>query len=95
MVKNENNILYFDCVRSTLEKTNFKYFKLGQKVNLRISTEVGNRLDGHFVTGHVNTCGKVDKIIRYQNSYELNISIPESLMKYVCEKVRLPLMELV
>lgn len=84
VVKNENGILYFDCVRSTLEKTNFKYFKLGQKVNLELALEVGNRLDGHFVTGHVNTCGKVDKIIRYESSYELNISIPEKYLKYVC-----------
>ena len=86
VVKNENGILYFDCVKSTLEKTNFKYFKLGEKVNLELALVAGNRLDGHFVTGHVNTCGKVNKIARYENSYELFVSIPEKYLKYVCDE---------
>tara|TARA_B100000925_G_scaffold245423_1_gene195423 strand:+ start:2277 stop:2909 length:633 start_codon:yes stop_codon:yes gene_type:complete len=86
LVKKENNILYFDCVKSTLEKTNFKNLKTQQKVNLELALSVGERLDGHFVTGHVSTCGKVRKINRYQNSYELEILIPVEYKKYVCRE---------
>ena len=41
VVKNENGTLYFDCVNQRLRKTNFKYFKMGPKVNLELALVAG------------------------------------------------------
>ena len=81
-----DNYLHFDVVASTLEKTNFDYMVQGLKVNLEPALVVGSRLDGHFVTGHVNTCAKVKKITKHSKSFELSVAIPHKFNKYVCEE---------
>ena len=42
------------AVRETLEKTNLKAWAAGKVVNLERSLQLGARLDGHFVQGHVD-----------------------------------------
>jgi riboflavin synthase len=43
------------AVAETLAKTNLHGWKAGSKINLERSLRVGDRLDGHFVQGHVDT----------------------------------------
>ena len=81
-----DDYLHFDVVASTLKKTNFLFLARGMKVNLEPALVVGSRVDGHFVTGHVNTCGKVKKIIQHSKSFELCVTIPRKYNKYVCEE---------
>lgn len=42
------------AVEETLAKTNLATWKTGDTVNLERSLKVGDRLDGHFVQGHVD-----------------------------------------
>ena len=51
------------AIKETLEKTNLGKLKLGDQLNLERCLKVGDRLDGHFVQGHVDqiaTCINVD-----------------------------------
>lgn len=71
------------AVGTTLEKTNFKALKIGQKVNLELALRVSDRLGGHIVQGHVNGLGR---ILGWQNSgknYLLRFSIDPKLLKYI------------
>ena len=86
LVKKENSYLYFECVQSTLEKTNFNKLSAGDLVNLELALRLDQRLDGHFVTGHVNTCGKIQKIINFQDSYQVYISLDKKFNKYICNE---------
>ena len=44
-----------DLIEETIQRTNFKYVKAGDFLNLERSLKIGDRLDGHMVQGHVDT----------------------------------------
>ena len=45
------------AIRETLDKTNLGDWKVGGIVNLERAMKLGDRLDGHFVQGHVDQTG--------------------------------------
>jgi len=65
-------------IQETLEKTNFTSIKLNDKINIERSIPTNARLDGHFVTGHIDTTGVVKSIIDKQGSKEIWIEHPEN-----------------
>ena len=44
----------FDVIPETLQKTNLGLLQAGQDVNLERSLRIGDRLDGHWVQGHID-----------------------------------------
>ena len=54
----------FSCGVSseTLERTTFKGFTKGRRVNLERPLRLSDRLGGHFVMGHVDSIARVEKI---------------------------------
>lgn len=65
-------------IQETLHKTNFKHIRINDYVNIERSIRADARLDGHFVSGHIDTTGTVTKINDHNGSYELWIQHPES-----------------
>ena len=61
VVKIEQAALSFEAGPETLAKTNLGELSSGSKVNLERSLQVGDRLGGHFVTGHVDSIGTLDE----------------------------------
>lgn len=51
-----------DTIEETLRKTSFGYLEVGTPVNLERALQAGDRLDGHFVQGHVDTTGTVEAV---------------------------------
>jgi len=56
---------YFSCDISaeTLQHTTAKFFAAGNQVNLERALRVGDRLGGHWVTGHVDQTALIKAII--------------------------------
>ena len=54
VVSKEEGSYTVTAIKETLEKTNLGKLKLGDKINLERCLKVGDRLDGHFVQGHVD-----------------------------------------
>jgi riboflavin synthase len=53
----------FEMVAETMRRTSLGSLKPGDRVNIERSMKVGDRLEGHFVLGHVDgTAAIVDKI---------------------------------
>ncbi|MDD3645886.1 MAG: riboflavin synthase [Candidatus Gracilibacteria bacterium] len=52
----------FFAMKESLKKTNFGEKKPGDYFNVEESLRLGDKMGGHFVTGHVDTTGKVEKI---------------------------------
>lgn len=53
----------FEMVAETMRRTSLGLVKLGDRVNIERSMKVGDRLEGHFVLGHVDgTATITDKI---------------------------------
>lgn len=51
------NRLSFQAGEETLRRTNLGCLKLGSKLNIERSLRFGDRLGGHFVTGHIDGLG--------------------------------------
>ncbi len=58
----------FDVIAETLRRTNLGRLRVGDRVNLERSLRVGDRLDGHFVQGHVDGTGTIRR--RTQSAQE-------------------------
>ena len=52
----------FQAGPETLSKTNLGSLAAGDRVNLERALSVSGRLGGHFVQGHVDGCGTVERI---------------------------------
>jgi riboflavin synthase len=63
-------------VAATLSRTVAGRYRPGSAVNLERAMAVGERLDGHFVQGHVDGVGQVTKIQDVDGSHLLEIAIP-------------------
>jgi riboflavin synthase len=62
------------AIAETLQRTNLGQLQPGDSVNLERCMKLGDRLDGHIVQGHVDTTGKVDRIVTHGGSWEYFIS---------------------
>lgn len=79
-------IAEFEMVGETIKKTNLGRLENGDKVNIERSLKVGDRLEGHFVLGHVDGSGTILKINKQPNQIQLWVELPKKLTKYVAEK---------
>ena len=57
VVEVEGDTMAFEAGPETLARTNLGDLKVGSKVNLERALKVGDRLGGHFVSGHVDATG--------------------------------------
>lgn len=71
------------AIHMTLEKTSVGHLKEGDPVNLELSLRPNDRLGGHFVQGHVNALGRVKQIITIGQNWEMEVSFPQELRKYM------------
>jgi riboflavin synthase len=76
----------FDAVPETWRLTSLSALKPGDAVNVERSLRVGDRLDGHFVQGHVDGVGRVERIDKDGGEHKLWISVDAELMRYIVRK---------
>ena len=81
-----NNLADFEMVGETITRTNLGSLKFGDKVNIERSLKVGDRLEGHFVLGHVDGVGNITKLEKQSNQIKIWIELPKKLSRYVTEK---------
>lgn len=70
----------------TLRLTNLGKLAVNSKVNLERSLEVGDRLGGHFVSGHVDTLAKVQFMRPAGNSQIIRLGFAQEFSKFVINK---------
>jgi len=76
----------FEMIEETTKKTDLGNLKPGGIVNIERSLKAGDRLEGHFVLGHVDGVGKIKKIEKKPKEIQVWIEIPKNLSKYVVKK---------
>ena len=74
------------AVAETLQKTELNQWRIGSFINLERSLLPTNRLDGHFVQGHVDTTGTCKKIKDKNGSYEFEFDFPKKFAPLIIEK---------
>lgn len=74
------------AVAETLAKTNLGKWVKGDKVNTELSLRVGDRLDGHFVQGHVDTTATCIEKKTLEGSWLFRFRFPKEFAALVIEK---------
>lgn len=76
----------FFASSETLSVTNFRFYKVSEQVNLERSLAFGDRISGHFVSGHVDGVGEVKEKEFIGDACFLKIKIPSNLINWVIPK---------
>ena len=84
--KYKGNISRFYISKETLRRTNFKFLKKGDFVNLERSLKYGDRISGHFVQGHVDTTSAIKKINFLGKSQFIDFKLAKKFKKYLIQK---------
>jgi len=75
-----------DLSPETLRRTSFGKLAGGRVVNLELPIRAGAPLGGHFVQGHVDGMGRVERLKAEGENRWLGVRVPEHLRRYVAEK---------
>ena len=84
--KFKKNLSKFYLSKETLNRTNFKFAKKGDLINLEKSLKFGDRISGHFVQGHVDFTSIVQKISIVGKSWIIHFNLLNKYNKYLIEK---------
>jgi riboflavin synthase len=73
-----------DTSKATLDVT--AGLEAGREVNLEKSLKLGDRIDGHLVSGHVDGVGHVIEMQELGGSARLVVQAPAALARYIARK---------
>ena len=76
----------FDVIAETLARTNLGLLKPGDDAHVERALRVGDRVDGHFVQGHVDGPATLVSQVADEREWRLTVRPPTELMKYVTPK---------
>ncbi|MBU4347087.1 riboflavin synthase, partial [Patescibacteria group bacterium] len=98
VIKKTKDSFTVELMPETLKLTKFADARAGDLINLERSLKIGERIDGHFVMGHVDGVGVVKKVIGParqaspgdaggEGEYtDLIINVPKKIIKYLAYK---------
>ena len=84
--KFKKNLSTFYISKETLIRTNFRFLKKNNPINLEKSMKYGNLISGHFVQGHVDCTSKIKKINFIGKSCFLDLSLQKNKKKFLVTK---------
>ena len=77
----------FYLSKETIKRSNFKFAKVGNFVNIEKSLLYGQKVSGHYVQGHVDTTAKVKNVSFVDKSWLIKLSLDnKKLYKSLVEK---------
>lgn len=82
----QENVHKVTAIEETLRITDLNHWKPGTRINLERALLPTNRLDGHFVQGHVDSTGVCEKIRDRSGSFEFEFSFPKKFASLIIEK---------
>ncbi len=77
IAKLDKTMATFQIIDETIKKSCFSSIKKGDKVNIERSLKVGDRLEGHFILGHVDCIGKIERIEKNNTGSKIIIEIAD------------------
>ena len=76
----------FEIVSETIRRTNLGQTRPGEMVNVERSLRIGDRLEVHFVLGHVDGIGIIEDIEKASSETTIWIKLDKELIKSVVPK---------
>jgi riboflavin synthase len=81
-----NESFVADVMPETMRASNLKDLQIGNIVNLERALQVGRRMGGHIVTGHIDCVGKIIDKRQEKNAFIFKIAINKEFTKYIARK---------
>ena len=78
--------LHFDAIGETLDKTNLGLLSSGDRVHVERALRPADRLDGHFVLGHMDGAAELLDRMATERETRLRLRVPEALAAYIIPK---------
>ncbi|AKP67862.1 riboflavin synthase [Companilactobacillus ginsenosidimutans] len=75
-----------EAMPETFRRTNLGQLEIGNHVNIEPALGASDKLDGHFVLGHVDTTAELVNKTDDQNSTVLSFRVSPEYRKYIVEK---------
>lgn len=82
----EAQAIFADVSPETARITTLGAVRPGSVVNLERPLRVGARLGGHFVQGHVDGVGTVERLEQEGESYRVTVAFPADLSAFIVQK---------
>ena len=82
----ESDIIQFDIINETLERTNLGDLIVGDFVNIERSLKFGDEVGGHILSGHIFGTGIISSKTKTGDQMSLSILAPPVMRKYLTEK---------
>lgn len=86
VISHNNSYFKVDFMPETKARTNIKYLKSLDLVNLELPATQDTFFSGHIVQGHVDGVVRLEDVIKKGNSRIIKFSLPNTLSKYIVEK---------
>lgn len=86
LIQKEKSTLFFNLSQETIELTNLGSLKQRAKLNLESPLTLSSPLSGHLITGHIDSRGKVIKIVQRRAGKRVTVSFPTELRKFLIPK---------
>ena len=86
VVSIEENLFKVNVVPETLRRTDLGDLSVGDKVNLERSAQLGGRLGGHIVQGHVDGTAQITAYVEEGSAWLIEFQISKKLSRYIVEK---------
>lgn len=82
----QKDLLSFQAVPETLNRTAIGSLKEGSQVNLELPLTLADPLGGHFVQGHVDGVAHITAMTPEGLGCRMAVQLPKDLIRYVVEK---------
>lgn len=86
VIRIDKRTLSFELLSETSKLTNLSRLKISEKVNLERSLRMGDRLSGHFVTGHIDCPGIIRNKTYIAGNLCFEITVPFEFLKFIAPK---------
>ena len=86
LIKKEEHTLFFNLSEETLKKTTLGKLKPGQKLNMELPLTLSSLTSGHLLTGHIDSTGKVTRIIPRKPGKRFIFSFPHEIKDFLVQK---------
>ena len=86
VVARDNKFYTVTAIKETLEKTNLGLLKVGDLVNFERAMQLGSRLDGHIVQGHVDQTGICTRVSEVEGSTYFSFKYDDDYSNVTIEK---------
>ena len=86
LISYNKKILEFFLSDETIQRTNFRNSKIGNKLNLELPLKKGQDISGHICQGHVDSTGKVVNIEKKDKAFIYTFKIGKKNINQLVEK---------